>query len=78
MSVLGAAMAINCGTKVFATPTGTPFEPLRFAVVTDTYIDIKGKNGLWTRIREQCEESYILSETWCLALGIAKGAHKLD
>ncbi len=55
MSVLGAAMAINFGEKAFATPTATPFDPLRFAVVTDTHIDIKGKNGMkMSAISSEC------------------------
>jgi len=43
MSIFGAAMTLNFGTKAFATPTGTPFDPVRFAVITDSHIDIKGK-----------------------------------
>ena len=43
MSILGAAMTVNFGTKAFATPTGKPFDPVRFAVITDSHIDIKEK-----------------------------------
>jgi len=43
MSIFGAAMTINFGTKAFATPTGAPFDPVRFAVITDSHIDIKEK-----------------------------------
>ena len=40
---LARAMTINFGTKAFATPTGAPFDPVRFAVITDSHIDIKEK-----------------------------------
>jgi predicted phosphodiesterase len=57
MSILGAAMTINFGTKAFAMPTGTPFDPVRFAVVTDTHIDIKGKNAMkMSAISSKCVE----------------------
>jgi len=55
MSALSAAIAINFGTKAFATPTDTPFDPLRFAVITDTHLDIDGKNGMkMSAISSEC------------------------
>jgi len=44
ISLLGAAM--YSGHKVFATPTNIPFKPIRFAVISDPHLDIKGKNGV--------------------------------
>lgn len=46
ISLLGASATLSFGTKVFATPTGTPFGPVRFAVVTDAHVDIKGVNAM--------------------------------
>ncbi len=46
MSLISTAMSVNFGTKVFATPAETPFNPVRFAVIADTHLDIKGKNGM--------------------------------
>ena len=55
MSIFGAAMTVNFGTKAFATPTGTPFDPVRFAVITDAHIDIKGKNAMkMSAISSEC------------------------
>ena len=55
MSILGTAMALNFGTKAFATPTGTPFDPVRFAVISDAHIDIKGKNAMkMSAISSEC------------------------
>ena len=55
MSILGAAVTMNFGKKVFAAPTGTPFDPVRFAVVTDAHIDIKGKNAMkMSAISSEC------------------------
>jgi len=46
LSLLGASVTLSFGTKVFATPTGTPFGPIRFAVVTDAHVDVKGVNAM--------------------------------
>ncbi len=46
ISFISAAMAVNFGTKVFATPAKSSFSPVRFAVISDTHVDIKGKNGI--------------------------------
>jgi 3',5'-cyclic-AMP phosphodiesterase len=57
LSLLGTAMNLNFGTKVFASPTGTPFDPVRFAVVSDAHIDIKGKNAMkMSAISSKCVE----------------------
>jgi len=34
------------GRQVFATPSKTPFSPVRFAVVSDPHLDIRGTNGM--------------------------------
>jgi len=34
------------GRQVFATPSQTAFSPVRFAVVSDPHLDIRGKNGM--------------------------------
>jgi 3',5'-cyclic-AMP phosphodiesterase len=39
-------MTIRFGSKTFATPTATPFPPVKFAVITDIHLDIKGKNDM--------------------------------
>lgn len=45
-SLLGAAVLMNSGTKAFASPSATPFSPVRFAVISDPHLDIKGSNGM--------------------------------
>ena len=42
-AALGAA--IPFGGSVFAAPARTPFQPVRFAVLSDLHVDIKGENG---------------------------------
>ncbi len=37
--------AIFFGHKAFATPAHIPFNPVRFAVISDPHLDIKGKNN---------------------------------
>ena len=60
MSILGAAMTVNFGRKAFATPTGTPFDPVRFAVITDAHIDIKGTNAMkMSAISSECVEKTV-------------------
>ncbi|OAD20486.1 Metallophosphoesterase [Candidatus Thiomargarita nelsonii] len=44
ISLIGTAVFANFGTRVFATSTNVPFDSVRFAVITDMHIDIKGKN----------------------------------
>ena len=42
----GAMLSGNVFTKVFARPGGVAFDPVRFAVIADLHLDIKGKNGM--------------------------------
>jgi len=44
LSLLSTAVFPYLGTKVFATPSDVPFDSIRFAVISDPHIDIKGKN----------------------------------
>ena len=46
MSLAAATTAMSFGTKAFAESSRTPFDPVQFAVITDTHVDIKGKNGM--------------------------------
>ncbi len=46
LALLGAAIAANTGTNVFANPSPTPFKPIRFAVISDPHVDIKGENKM--------------------------------
>ncbi len=46
MSLITATAAMNFGTKVFAASSRTPFNPVQFAVITDSHVDIKGKNAM--------------------------------
>ncbi|MCF8044863.1 MAG: metallophosphoesterase [Desulfarculaceae bacterium] len=45
-SLVGALLLQSVGTKVFAAETATPFGNVRFAVISDMHLDIKGKNGM--------------------------------
>lgn len=45
-SIVGAALSGNVLTKVFASPGGVAFNPVRFAVIADLHLDIKGENGM--------------------------------
>jgi len=45
LSLLGAAVVMNTGSMAFANSSATPFKPIRFAVISDLHIDIKGKNA---------------------------------
>lgn len=42
LSLLGAAVVMNSGSKVFASAVTTPFEAMRFAVISDPHVDIHG------------------------------------
>jgi len=46
ISLIAATAAMNFGSKVFATPSKTIFDPVQFGVITDMHVDIKGKNGM--------------------------------
>ncbi len=46
ISLIGAAATLSFGTRVFAAPSRTPFDPVRFAVITDPHVDIRGKNAM--------------------------------
>ncbi len=46
LSLLGAAVALNSSSKVFATPSAIPFKNLRFAVISDPHVDIRGINKM--------------------------------
>lgn len=46
LSLLGAAVAMNTGSIVFANPSATPFQPIRFAVISDPHVDIQGTNKM--------------------------------
>ncbi|SEA26918.1 Calcineurin-like phosphoesterase [Desulfuromusa kysingii] len=45
ISLLGAAVAMNTGSIAFANTLKVPFEPIRFAVISDLHVDIQGTNG---------------------------------
>ena len=46
LALLGATIAMNTGSKVFAAPSATPFQPVRFGVISDPHVDIKGENKM--------------------------------
>lgn len=44
ISLLAATLPF--GSKTFAAPSRTPFSPMRFAVISDLHVDLKGKNAM--------------------------------
>ncbi len=47
LKLSGAAAALaGSGRRVFAEPSRTEFAPVRFGVVSDPHLDIRGKNGM--------------------------------
>ncbi|MEW6359699.1 MAG: metallophosphoesterase [Planctomycetota bacterium] len=45
-TLLGGALMSRWGKKAFAAPTRTPFAPVRFGMIADAHLDIKGKNDV--------------------------------
>lgn len=45
-ALLGTSLFMSAGTKLFAAPTKTPFGQIRFGVIADPHLDIRGKNGM--------------------------------
>lgn len=46
MALLGATIAMNSGRQLFAATSPTSFSPIRFAVISDPHVDIKGENKM--------------------------------
>ncbi|WP_267927128.1 metallophosphoesterase family protein [Desulfolithobacter dissulfuricans] len=46
LSLLGAAVMTSGGRRVFAAPATTPLQPVRFAVISDPHVDIRGVNKM--------------------------------
>ena len=45
-ALIGSSLMTGFGTHLFAAPTRTPFETVRFGVIADPHLDIRGKNGM--------------------------------
>ena len=81
MSVLSAAAAMNFGKKAFARPVPTAFDPFRFAVVTDTHLDIMGQNGMkMSALSRECVQRTVadLNQELDLSFVILTGDLLLD
>ena len=69
------------GNKAFAAPTKTQFSPVRFGVISDPHLDIKGKNGMkMSAVSEDCVRQAVkgLNQEQGLAFVVVTGDLLLD
>ncbi len=81
MALAGSVVPLGFGSKLFASPTGVDFGSVRFAVIADMHVDIKGKNGMkMSAISTQCLEKTVteLNQEKDLAFVLVAGDLLLD